>query len=173
MQTKPISFKPHEVIGTLDGRQTQFRRAMKPQPPTKWGGISERFAISLHCPFGQVGDRLWVRETFAPCDFGDYMYRADYGQLSDVAIKWKPSIHMPRMASRITLEITGVRVERLQDISEEDAITEGIPYQGNQFDTIGAFSDLWNSVYSNWDANPWVWVVEFSNLAIADKEESQ
>ena len=71
---------------------------------------------------------------------------------------------MPRAASRITLEITGVRVERLQDISEEDAIAEGIPYQGNAFDTIGAFSDLWNSVYGTWDQNPWVWVIELEKV---------
>jgi hypothetical protein len=185
MQTKPISFKPHEVIGTLDGRQTQFRRAMKPQPPTKWGGISERFAISLHCPFGQVGDRLWIRETWQEVDSSDggyYRYGADYNAESFLRLKpWKPSIHMPRSASRILLEITGIRIERLQEISGQDVLAEGIDNgksnaaMGRRWENmqIMAFRDFWNSIYSNWDANPWVWVVEFSNLAIADKEESQ
>lgn len=204
MKTKPILFNTEMVRAILDRRKTQTRRVIKPQPDIKLEDYGNGFAQIAHwkdpsrllmrmwlngegfndfCPYGQVGDRLWVRETWAINDVipiehrtkAPYIYRAELNERGQAKYTggWKPSIHMPRAASRITLEITGVRVERIQDISEEDAIAEGIPYQGNPADTIGAFSDLWQSVYSNWDVNPWVWVIEFSPLAIADKEESQ
>lgn len=126
------------------------------------------------CPYGQPGDRLWVRETFI-ADKGGVIFRAD-----EVAgrehYSWQPSIHMPRWASRITLEITAVRVERLQEISEEDSKAEGANrYDPTAYFTVGqmgrdnisdwefrsGFAELWSSVYGTWSANPWVWVVEF------------
>ena len=131
------------------------------------------------CPFGAVGDRIWVRETFCavpdhdePAGCSALLYAADgngpYG-------KWTPSIHMPRCASRITLEITGVRVERLNSISQEDAQAEGMELTGwrptySDPDSGGEvwtpydnFAQLWESIYGegSWQANPWVWVIEF------------
>lgn len=124
------------------------------------------------CPYGQPGDRLWVRETWAPCD-GGFCYRADEpeGSLAKPDDgRWHPSIHMFREASRITLEVTGVRVERLQDISDADAVAEGCYSTG----TIGrdwqapvdGFPALWALIngQASWAANPWVWVVEFKRL---------
>lgn len=150
--------------------------------------------VPLKCPYGGPGERLWVRETWSPIPemkpsgyFTDpkwvdrrVWYRAD----NDKPMwggKWKPSIHMPRWASRITLTITGIRIERLNSISEEDAMAEGIfrfatdpPMYGASPDgTLGpmigataceAYRYLWESINGkgSWDANPWVWVVEFS-----------
>ncbi|NMX92049.1 MULTISPECIES: hypothetical protein [unclassified Pseudomonas] len=148
------------------------------------------------CPYGKPGDRLWVRETFIdlrgtgvehrPDPDGPlqrYAYAADCrpGSHSDEArkdfgLKFKPSIHMPRAACRILLEITDVRVERLQDITYEQAAAEGV-HRGPLREwcasdeggachnyPVPAFRDLWQSVGGNWDANPWVWVVEFKRV---------
>lgn len=156
------------------------------------------------CPYGVPGDRLWVRETVGGDDLAGWAYRADHpdadikrGDLDDGESsirRWTPSIHMPRAASRITLEVTGVRVERLQDISETDAISEGVltvrtdeferrhwPEWKHEFDAavaqgtkppLGAspaktFRALWQDINGadSWDANPWVWVVEFRRVA--------
>ncbi|HHA2019628.1 TPA: hypothetical protein ACOEGN_003205 [Enterobacter kobei] len=132
------------------------------------------------CPFGAVGDRIWVRETWAEAGASApdlKLYRANYPAhvpthyenvppASD--IRWTPSIHMPRWASRITLEITGVRVERLNDISECDAKAEGAP---TECCVIGdkhflGFRSLWKSIYGDesWRSNPWVWVIEFKRI---------
>lgn len=146
------------------------------------------------CPIGQPGDRLWVRETFIdlrgtgvehrPDPDGPlqrYAYAADCrpGSHSDEArkdfgLKYKPSIHMPRAACRILLEITDVRVERLQDISRADIRAEGLQcppelasddVSPNYRDWYpAAWRELWNSTGGNWDANPWVWVVEFKRV---------
>mgnify|MGYP001282234237 CR=1 FL=1 len=150
------------------------------------------------CPYGQPGDRLWVRETWqGPLleEGGDYPdgyhspecceYAADGGPApefvtpdDEVVQRWRPSIHMPRWASRITLEIVSVRVERLQEISEEDAKAEGIRRQqttgwfsvpgvdGAGTSARAAFALLWQSINGpdSWDANPWVWVVEFKRV---------
>lgn len=141
------------------------------------------------CPYGSPGDRLWVRETWARHYSGMEgcrpHYRADLPEEKDAAMtanhafglmKWKPSIHMPRRLSRIDLEITEVRVERLNAISEEDAEAEGIPYIDNgrgilQWSAAGkwyvyvqdAYKGLWNSINGkgSWDANPWVWCISF------------
>jgi hypothetical protein len=132
--------------------------------------------VAFRCPFGAVGDQLWVRETFAG-DYGcGFIYAADHpnsdirkGDLDDgeqTLRRWTPSIHMPRDASRITLEIVGVRVERLNDISEADAMAEGVtkgpldPWQST------AFMRLWESINGpeSWAANPWVWVLEFKKV---------
>ena len=146
------------------------------------------------CPFGTVGDQLWVRETFnGPMWFGDdepadshtpkYCHYAatedsapEYMDADDnLVCRWKPSIHMPRWASRIQLEITGVRVERLNDISEEDAKAEGVTNFGNitdqltgerDRDAVDSFIELWQSINGSgsWVANPWVWVIEFKRV---------
>lgn len=129
--------------------------------------------------------RLWVRETWYPrcADAKDYgtdeiIYRADYGGTGGCVFRpsWNPSIFMPRWASRITLEVTGVRAERVQDITEEDAKAEGVILHGgwNANDTEyainyrGGFSRLWDSINAKrgygWDKNPWVWVIEFKRL---------
>ena len=146
------------------------------------------------CPYGLPGDRLWVRENFAivprtayarsdgvqqtlrPDDDHDAaIYRAGWDR-SNGGFRWRPSIHMPRWASRILLEITDVRVERLQDISEADAQAEGVKVDGNghavRDDVVNvggartAFAELWESINGpdSWSANPWVWVIEFRRI---------
>ncbi|HGP0847016.1 TPA: hypothetical protein ACLFOS_001925 [Yersinia enterocolitica] len=144
--------------------------------------------FSTCCPLGGIGDQLWVREAFAAglCTESTLAYRATH-KTEDLeegwgeTIKWTPSIHMPRRASRINLLITGVRVERLNDISEQDAISEGlecyvddgVPYYGpfNNGDCRPdvVFRGLWDSIYGqkegeNWQANPWVWVINFERM---------
>lgn len=128
-------------------------------------------------PRWRVGDRLWVKETFGPCA-GGVVFRADDGNDCPDGGRWRPSIFMPRWASRITLEITGVRVERLHDISEEDAIAEGClpppPQRGGtatvaSFDMsspIKAFERLWRGINGadSWFANPWVWALTFKRV---------
>jgi hypothetical protein len=121
-----------------------------------------------------IGDWIWVRETF--CEFegapNGFAYRSDMTGGMDGLLEgcWKPSIHMPREASRITLEITDIRAERLDDISEADAMAEGVPWR----DVAGLaghtsrklFKTLWESIYGeeSWAENPWVWVVVFKRL---------
>ena len=147
-----------------------------------WGGL-----VGDACPFGDVGDRIWVREAFASglSTKSTLAYRATHKRedLEDGfydTIKWTPSIHMPRWASRILLEITGVRVERLNAISEEDARAEGIIDGGclncgepepcgcanPEPDATDAFAYLWQSIYGqeSWNADPWVWVIEFKRV---------
>lgn len=189
MKERPINLKSHEVLEILQGRKTQLRRVVKPQP-------------SIRCPFGQVGDRLWVRETWMYL-LGDdsrdqCSYRADAPSVSfdsearDYGIKWRPPINMPRSASRILLEVVSIRVQRLHDISEADAIAEGsyldrcacLPRSKDRTPMHAAFklqtchihgsefSYLWESVNGNgsWDKNPWVWVVEFKRIGDGGKE---
>ena len=134
------------------------------------------------CPYGIPGDRLWVRETFARIDgqtrpWIETDYKATYahgdrlGDSLGIRKKWSPSIHMPRHASRITLEITSVRVERLCDISPDDCIAEGAwPIEqrelGRGHEAVAAFRILWESINGpgSWAINPWVWVVEFRRV---------
>lgn len=208
MKERGMIFNGEMVRAILDGRKNQTRRIMKPQPANdiargtfpnteaygwvssmkqKFGGTTAHF-----CPFGQPGDRIWVRETWAEAGAGApelKLYRANYpahvpSHYENVPpaeeIHWTPSIHMPRWASRILLEITDVRVERLNDISEEDARAEGIIDGGclncgepepcgcanPEPDATDAFAYLWQSIYGqeNWNANPWVWVIEFNRI---------
>ncbi|BEL80113.1 hypothetical protein SM12BL3_14200 [Serratia marcescens] len=209
MKERPVIFNGEMVRAILDGRKTQTRRVVSDRHlhlidvasqvgecyPLE-SGIDHANSQSYyreHCPFGQVGDRLWGRETFADVntDGGPaFTYRADHGLkfclddespvdydrypgknfamwCSDLwngedGHSWSPSIHMPRWASRITLEITAVRVERLQNISEADAIAEG----GTEHFNIDWFGPLWASIYGvdSWNANPWVWVIEFRRV---------
>lgn len=211
MTERPILFSAPMVRAILNGTKTQTRRVVKadfmhdPQGSTdaKWYFRGKRSAcwdsyetlpelVARHSPYGKQGDRLWVRETWAYGTHalsssnhekeGPWVYASDNpdanGRLCD---RWRPSIHMFRAASRITLEITGVRVERLQDISEADAIAEGIERAEDFFgcpcwkcygedadavapdDPVGSYQSLWNSINGDdaWAANPWVWVVEF------------
>ncbi|HEN3636831.1 TPA: hypothetical protein U5E40_001429 [Yersinia enterocolitica] len=142
--------------------------------------LTERDVTGIICPLGKPGDQLWVREAFATglCTKSTLAYRATH-KTEDLeegwgeTIKWTPSIHMPRWASRINLLITGVRAERLNDISEQDARAEGVKaWRGPAEELVGgklAFFELWDSIYGqkegeNWQANPWVWVIEFERM---------
>lgn len=216
MADKPILFSGPMVRAILDGRKTQTRRVIKPQPEP-WrdyhleGGcqqadwrfdLGERtedgkrydYGLWMHsgfhesrfqrCPYGQPGDRLWARETWWHGDHNYWpdavdppelpepalFYRADKGR----NVTWKPSIHMPRWASRLTLTITDVRVERVQDISEADAIAEGCRPSLEYAEGIPCgygpavpeFANLWDTINAKrgygWDANPFVWAISFT-----------
>jgi len=202
---RPILFSAPMVRAILEGRKTQTRRVIKPQPndselsddvlPATTYGYAWRDDGDgvWHCPYGAPGDRLWVRETFIhepadycweasvsiPCRPASTVYRADVEDPRGG--RWTPSIHMPRALSRIDLEVTGVRVERLQDISEADAMAEGIDrvgerfkgymplHTGEQYDPALAktsFSQLWESINGDrsWADNPFVWVIEFKRI---------
>ncbi|MCA6999531.1 ASCH domain-containing protein [Dickeya solani] len=202
MKERGIIFNSEMVRAILSGKKTQTRRIVKPQPDEDglarlrvgpWMDTSEKI---YRCPCGEVGDRLWVREAFglqvrrdALGGTGEFrVYRASnpdairYTTASGkiAPIKWVPSIHMPRWASRITLEITGVQVERLNSISEDDARAEGITDGGclncgepepcgcehPAPDAVDAYAHLWQSIYGedSWFDNPWVWVIEFKRL---------
>ena len=208
MKERPILFSGPMVRAILSGAKTQTRRVVKPAPDAdqvlsmRTGSTGFRFAFDIadfcrttdgrrlrwEIPYGQPGDRLWVREAFMPCPLENpttgpsrwnIAYASDAEQVERQAPagynpmlynyeRWTPSIHMPRWASRITLEITGVRVERLQAISEADARAEGAIGAvdnsiGNNWCARQAFSALWESINGpgSWDANPWVWVVSF------------
>lgn len=187
-------FNGEMVRAILEGRKTQTRRIVKVQPDTPEFGLRRIIESSIaneigmyfwsqedargikarskqfYCPYGDVGDRIWVRETFSPVPDHEepagcsaLLYAADgngpYG-------KWVPSIHMPCWASRLMLEITGVRVERLQAITLGDICKEiGCGLYDFRPATYGfqVWEDLWKSIYGeeNWQANPWVWVIEF------------
>lgn len=182
MIEKPIIFSGPMVRAILEGRKTQTRRIVKDGHALAFLGADHKPV--LMCPFGQPGDRLWVRETSLLCRDSNGVcpagngkalaYAADGYELED-GERWTPSIHMPRWASRISLEITGIRVERLQDISEKDARAEGVaasrvgPCQDGLFYRLhrDSFIELWESINGpgSWDANPWVWVIEFRRLA--------
>lgn len=226
MSEKPILFNGEMVRAILDGRKTQTRRVIKPQPFVCNGAYQfshnkyteehhcyadidqegeDQFIefLSSICPYGAVGDRLWVREAFS---FFEYTttgrdvisYKADDGEkdfpnepnlFDGLKIhqfdKNYPSIFLPRWASRITLEITNIRVERVQDTCKQDIIAEGVDFTEGEYynlkDSFGGpedefrgwmkknlaqkFSQLWDSINEKrgygWDKNPWVWVVEF------------
>lgn len=218
MKEIPILFSTEMVQAILAGRKTMTRRIGKFTFPENREFIydgtgidgdlnhyfeevinnepSEKYISIGKCPYGQVGDVLWVRETFCPPNgYGthvDYMYKADWElpkTNSRHDIKWKPAIHMPRAACRIKLRITNIRVERLQDITEQDAIKEGIDrftkdgvvfkyglegwhwsqHTGTPFmcyKSKHAFELLWQSINGeeSWNANPWVWVIEFERV---------
>ena len=234
MKERPILFSAPMVRAIMAGTKMQTRRVVKPQfsadavpaemPATDpiggwvvgghsgvwWCDAAANPDESKRCPYGQPGDRLWVREAWGyfdpdsagedydnehesaghgPVAFCDELlqeghplrdfwrrrvaYKATFAEqkygLGPVGPKkWRPSIHMPRWASRITLEVTGVRVERLQDISEADSVAEGIPSGEVSPPDAGRFAYrlLWESINGpgSWGANPWVWVVELRHL---------
>lgn len=200
---RPVLFSGAMVRAILDGRKTQTRRVMSERHRDHFIEASGNLAL---CPYGQRGDRLWVRETWGyNPDFPGMpslaCFRADPEHKYD-GIKWKPSIHMPRAACRLMLEITGVRVERLNDCSEADATAEGVepvetereehdfsicrwcggtrlytaisPRGGALPDTdclhcdthLKRYAQLWDDINGAgaWEANPWVWVVEFRKV---------
>lgn len=183
MKERPILFSGPMVRAILEGRKTQTRRVVK----LNASGRAFRAGRNWHlgdpecvkaCPYGQPGDRLWVRETWRLHDDEEsgvvtLKYRADDahrflpgGVFIDPGWAyggWKPSIHMPRWACRIVLEITGVRVERLQHMDGEDARAEGVSFHAD-------FRELWDSLASpgaRWNDNPCVWVVEFKRAEVA------
>lgn len=217
---RPILFNDQMVRAILEGRKTATRRIAKPVKHPDLGNIYAPGALVLErepqhvidraCPYGQPGDRLWVREAWQRPLISDEEQAANQSWWKDMTkfqnpghcayrasgddneyvdpdgyfhCKWKPSIHMPRWASRILLEITDIRVERLQDISEEQALAEGIdrrrladmqdiydivgyPNMTERPTAVSAFMALWASIngIESWDANPWVWVVEFKRV---------
>jgi len=221
MKERPMLFNSEMVNAVLSGNKTQTRRVIKDQPYTIEGNVSviggidtsidilrDKSKVSnfimdnCKCPYGKVGDQLYVRETFRcngwATDLATIFYKASkkksYTEIHEqfpvegkkqlkVDGKWIPSIHMPRWASRIQLEITDIRVERLNDISAKDALAEGIertaakyciePYRNYDHHCMGSgynkstpecsFMTLWESISGegSWDLNPWVWVVEF------------
>lgn len=176
------------VITPTDSSIQIVTRWVSPGHGDRWTGYHNATpAAKLRCPYGIPGNRLWVRETWTyitKAENENYthrrpnncpvemLYRAD--ALADGwadQCSWRPSIHMPRWASRITLEATGVRVERVQEISEANAWLDGagmIPKREAGESYITQFHELWDSIYAKrgygWDANPWVWVVEFNPI---------
>lgn len=188
MNEKPIIFSTQMVQAILDGRKTQTRRVVKINCEIETDKNDKTFFkvedeygdghdLMDYCPY-QIGQTLWVRETFVFNDnpdskeYNKYEYKVDYeGALCQDLITWKPSIFMPRKAARIFLKVTNIRVERLQDISKEDAKREGC----SEFkDAIGwydervAFCELWDSLNKKrgygWDDNPLVWVIKFERI---------
>ncbi|EKR2829639.1 hypothetical protein P8B55_004191 [Salmonella enterica] len=200
-------FNSEMVRAILDGRKTQTRRVLATYQDAvkfcpEWDVNGKQIFIvlgekdhtgmnpvitAIPCPFGQQGDRIWVRETFRvhsrATDVATLVYRAsvrnswtEQTHRVPVAVcnkpatpeKWTPSIHMPRWASRITLEITDVRVERLNSISDSDASKEGCCIADMESgDCLSdVFTRLWTSIYGDdsWQANPWVWVIEFKRV---------
>jgi hypothetical protein len=182
MKTYPILFSTKMVQAILDGRKTQTRRVIKPQPADSFLNNGHVIAFvtektlnhTVYCPYGEVGDVLWVRETWClTTPFGPEEYYFGYKTSSQAEIKasekydyyspdeWKPSIHMPKEACRIFLKITNIRVERLKDISAEDAFREGINYSYDEEEgykywhyikkkfgpsPIHSFQTLWESI---------------------------
>ena len=189
MKERPILFSGPMVRAILEGRKTQTRRIVKVNEAGQWVCHAvrsclnpeeswQRDVMASECPYGKPVDRLWVREAWChydlwrpgPNGYGRICYRASgdepIASFSNVKPdRWRPSIHMPRWASRITLEVVSVRVERLQDISAKDAIAEGC-CDPTSSTPKRAFEWLWKSINGpgSWEANPWVWVVEFRKL---------
>ncbi len=148
MKERPILFNTEMVCGVQDGRKTHTRRVIKGNPykvfwnpivVNGYGGWTDDHGRPVKCPYGKIGDRLWVRQTFTICSqCGKHLYKSDnhksrfgkdFFECPACGFNergWKPSIHMPRRASRITLEITDIRVERVQDIREIDILKEGV-----------------------------------------------
>jgi len=201
MKERPTLFSGSMVRAILEGRKTQTRRVINPQPEGHRDGawrmetgapypiaafcfwhdiVEEKPDEEVACPYGAECDRLWVRETWRAIPLGGIKYRADG---TETGAHWKPSIFMPRWASRITLEITDVRVQRVQDISTDDVIAEGVDVfsslpvllprklSGEKLDhlaheiAVSLYKKLWDSINAKrgygWDANPWVWAITF------------
>jgi hypothetical protein len=214
--TRPILFSGPMVRAILEGTKTQTGRVVKAinhelfdafteaDPSGFWGFDSKNDPVlCVHSPYGEVGDRLWVRETWRTgicfdsmspdligrkcvdagykSPWGPVRYEADGDDkwlelLKDFGGEWgktRVSIHMPRWASRITLQITGLRIERLTDISAEDAIAEGAVADDYQWSHVNSmcrdkFRDLWESINGkgSWADDPWVWVVQFKRVSV-------
>jgi len=181
VKERPILFSGPMVRALLEDRKTQTRRIIKPQPTGRidpvWSYGPKGAEVAFgpdnlradggprwwRVPYGQIGDRLWVREAMAGADDPAYKHLVKYRANGDHATRWRPSIHMPRWASRILLEITGIRFERVQEISEADTQAEGVP-------DVDHYRCLWESLHGRigetWGHNPWVWVVEFKRVEV-------
>ena len=180
----PILFSAPMVKALLEGRKTQTRRPLKPQPEN----CQVRQEIGdTRCPFGSVGDRLWVRETYKIMAVSAYsgcvsvemtinptneneiaVYKYGWNGSMD-GIKWKPSTFMPRWASRIQLEITDINIQRLQNITEVQAKSEGVNTLCCSENYRDAFRRTWDWLHkpfglAGWDTNPWVWTIEFKRI---------
>jgi len=207
MKERSILFSSEMVRAILDGRKTQTRRVMKFQPPSEKHKLARvvdstasnrrKMIDRLHWityddynvtdsdenyfgyPYGQVGDRLWVRERHRLEAFRSAIVRVAYSDGATleclptvlpvtISERWRSPIHMPRWASRSTLEVTGVRVERLQEIAEADALAEGMHHGLEVYPTmLGIFQRQWEKINGKkhpWASNPWVWVIEFRTL---------
>lgn len=202
VRERPILFSSEMVRAILDGRKTQTRRVVKPGPPPgyemlpyrpalavqeqgwRYGGVNYKRDHVERCPYGGPEDRLWVREPFRQAEGSmSVHYAADPDEVSGGP--WRPSIFMPRWASRLTLEITEVRVQRLQEITEEDAKAEGVttePRPGRvngepatlyPMTHVQSFIWAWNDLQlqrkdpsgRSWAANPWCWTITFRRVA--------
>lgn len=191
MTERPILFSGPMVKALLTGTKTQTRRAVKPQGAILTDGLARYLDVRppeienspvIPCPYGSPGDTLWVRENLTAKD-GYMVYAADGERIDCGEMDWPasiekrktiPSIHMPRWASRILLEITAVRVERLNEISAPDCIAEGVNVHPDHYDksdasiysVISAYYDLWTKINGpgSWEENPWVWVIEFKRV---------
>lgn len=193
MKERPILFSASMVQAILSGRKTQTRRIIKPRNNNSiFVGWDDEFVLDAEnkewvlseCPYGNPGDRLWVRETWAKQLDGKFIYRADCQEWEKADYTatgvWRPSIHMHRAACRLLLQITDIRVERLQDISEEDAKEEGVKTTGGShysyYDygidmfclptAAESYKTLWEKINGpeSWGVNPWVWVIEFEKI---------
>jgi len=202
MKERPILFSGPMVRAILEGRKTQTRRVVKPQGAILTDEMARAFGVRppptpnapvIPCPFGAPGDRLWVKETWQAWRYCSIEYdewdvcdcapseirerfgnpKLEYAATSDSVGPWRPSIHMPRWASRITLEIEAVRVERLKHIGEADCRAEGckggngsIPGYAFSATPREHYRHVWQSINGpgSWDANPWVWVIQFRRV---------
>ncbi len=211
MRERPILFSAPMVRAILDGRKTVTRRVAKLNYAGRVALRGRQWHVDdpnafLACPYGVPGDRLWVRENFMPAPMEvppesprrtrwDIVYAAGgaeermapaaYNPMLYNYERWSPSIHMPRWASRITLEVVSVRVERLQEIVQADAIAEGGPPDDQTISAVSRefgyedwprswFAQLWDNINAKrgygWDANPWVWRIEFRRIPIGEWE---
>lgn len=198
MSVRPIIFSGPMVEALLEGRKIQTRRPLEPQPDqvrdVRFSGIAEdgRACFTLCCDGGAnytqyikvpyaPGDLLYVRETWKPergmntpgAPTPNVSYRADWPDTKGL-LKWRPAIHMPRALARLTLEVTTVKVERLNDISRDDAVAEGFGvlnhgvdriYQAWISDPLDEFADTWDDLYAKsapWDSDPWVVAITFT-----------
>lgn len=184
-RARGILLSAEMVRAVLAGRKTQTRRVIVPQPPAV-GALPRGSAFAVagrdyRSPYGVPGDRLYVRETWAPHPDGAHdgtIYRAtDPGwDAEDCGVRWRPSIHMPRRLSRLTLRVTNIGVERVQSISEADARAEGCPPPDPgafvAWKPVPWFRLVWDRLNAargyGWDANPWVWRLTFAVEAPAD-----
>lgn len=207
MSEKPILFNTEMVRAILDGRKSCTRRVVKKVIPFnenancwnilkngEWSGPVPKCKLIEQCAPYQIGDILYVRETWFK-GVHRYLYRADYSDTEkfyrngkEIEMKWRPSIHMPKAAARIWLKVTDVRAERLQEITEDGAKSEGaIDSRGfilspdNEYNRMHTarehFAEIWNGTLKKsdldrygWDANPWVWVIEFERCEKPGKE---
>lgn len=181
----PIFFSGPMVRAILEGRKTQTRRVVVPQPTgygLKWiehDGFSawqddgvmldEYPPCQRLCRYGEPGHRLWVREKWSGNGDDAVWYAADANYPSSVIKKWKPSIYMPRAASRITLEVLTVKVTQLKHITAEECLKEGIGEPGDtRLEVWSKFAKLWDAINAKrgygWEANPWVWAIEFKRV---------